>query len=68
MSRRTFPIVPPERPLPEVRLTFDEAAVLLALLELLPDDPADPDLSGLRLRWRERLRLRMVDSVSRVPD
>ena len=55
--------MPPARPLPEVRLTFDEAAVLLALLELLPDDPETPDLALLRDRWRERLRERMVDSL-----
>ena len=58
--------MPPARPVPEVRLTFDEAAVLLALLELLPDDPDTPDLAPLRARWRERLRARMVASVSDV--
>ena len=56
--------MPPARPAPEVRLTFDEAAVLLALLELLPDDPDAPELAPLRERWRERLRTRMVASVS----
>ena len=45
-------------------MTFDEAAVLLALLELLPDDPDAPELAPLRERWRERLRTRMVASVS----
>lgn len=54
--------MPPGRPTPEVRLSFDEAAVLLALLELLPDDPETPDLAVLRDRWRDRLRSRMVDS------
>ena len=57
-ARRTFPIVPPARPVPDVRLSFDEAAVLLALLELLPDDPDAPELAPLRDRWRERLRTR----------
>jgi hypothetical protein len=52
------------RPVPDVRLSFDEAAVLLALLELLPDDPHAPELVALRDRWRERLRDRMVASVS----
>ena len=56
----------PARPIPEVRLTFDEAAVLLALLELIPDDPNIEELEGLRERSRERLRQRMVESVSRV--
>ena len=55
--------MPPARPVPDVRLSFDEAAVLLALLELLPDDPETPDLAVLRDRWRERLRTRMVASV-----
>ena len=59
-----MPIVPPARPVLEVRLTFDEAAVLVALLELLPDDPEVPELSGLRVRWRERLQSRMVESVA----
>ena len=58
----------PARSLPEVRLTFDEAAVLLALLELLPHDDVEADLAALRDRWRERLRLRMVESVSRPGD
>jgi hypothetical protein len=56
--------VPPASRVPDVRLSFDEAAVLLALLELLPDDPASTDLCALRDRWRERLRARMVESVS----
>ena len=58
--------MPPARPVPDVCLSFDEAAVLLALLELLPDDPETPDLATLRDRWRDRLRTRMVDGVSRV--
>ena len=58
--------MPPARPLPEVRLTFDEAAVLLALLELLPTDSDIEELGGLRERSRERLRQRMVESVSRA--
>ena len=56
--------MPPARPVPDVRLSFDEAAVLLALLELLPDDPDTPDLAALRDRWRDRLRTRMAESVS----
>jgi hypothetical protein len=62
--------VPPVRPVPDVRLSFDEAAVLLALLELLRDDPHTPDLGALRDRWTERLRTRMAESVSgaRPPD
>ena len=56
--------MPPARPVPDVRLSFDEAAVLLALLELLPDDPEAPDLVVLRDRWRERLRERMAESVN----
>lgn len=59
--------MPPARPVPEVRLSFDEAAVLLALLELLPGDPEAPDLSVLRDRWRERLRTRMVECVNDLP-
>ena len=56
--------MPLDRPPPEVRLTFDEAAVLLAILELLPDDPDTPELGVLRQRSRERLRAKLVDSVS----
>ena len=65
IGARTYrPIVPLARTVPHVRLTFDEAAVLLALLELLPDDPDTPDLAPLRARWRERLRARMLASFS----
>ena len=59
--------MPPARPVPDVRLSFDEAAILLALLELLPNDPDAPELAVLRDRWRERLRTRMVASVSDLP-
>jgi hypothetical protein len=47
-------------------LSFDEVAVLLALLELLPDDPETPDLAVLRDRWRGRLRSKLLESVSGV--
>lgn len=59
--------MPPARPLPEVRLSFDEAAVLLALLELLSADSDAPELDVLRDRWQERLRTRMVQTVSDRP-
>lgn len=55
--------MPLGRATPDVRLSFDEAAVLLALLGLLPDDPDTPDLGPLRDRWLERLRARMVESI-----
>ena len=47
-------------------LTIEEAAVLLGLLELLPDSAADasPELLDLRQRWQDRLGSRMSEAIT----
>jgi hypothetical protein len=47
-----------------VWLTVDEAAVLLGLLELLPDAGEAREVAALRDRWQSRLSTRMSEAMT----